>query len=58
MTDGDVHIVPVDDLVDHDIDEDCVCRPTPEFVNPDTGTAYRVTLWAHHSLDGRELIEV
>lgn len=46
MIDGDVHVVPVDDLVDHE-HEDCVCGPTVEFVEDGW-------LYVHHALDGRE----
>lgn len=54
---GDVHVVPVGDFVDHETDQGCVCRPTPELVDPDTGVAHRAALWVHHSLDGRERAE-
>jgi len=39
-----MHVMPVNDLVAHDTDPDCICDP-------------RLTLdgiWVHHSLDGRE----
>lgn len=42
MTD-DMHVVPLNDLRDHEAEETCWCRPTE-----DEG------VWVHHSLDGRE----
>lgn len=46
-----VHVVPVNDLIDH-LDEDCPCGPTVEAVFRDDGSnGWLVT---HHSLDGRE----
>jgi hypothetical protein len=48
---GDVHVVPVGDLVEHEV-EDCVCGPTPEPVfRGDGSNGWLIT---HHSLDGRE----
>ena len=41
-----VHVVPLDDLIVHEFNFDCVCGPTPD---PDEG---KVVI--HHSLDGRE----
>lgn len=50
-----VHVVPLDDQVDHPLTEDCVCGPTPEAVfRPDGSNAW---LYTHHSLDGREATE-
>jgi hypothetical protein len=57
----DVHVVPNGDLIDHQLDQSCPCRPSPEFVARPTGDG-RVRVqggWmhTHHSLDGRELRE-
>ena len=56
MTDGDVHVVPVNDLIDHATNgDDCVCGPDTEPVERDDGSiGYMIV---HHSLDGRELSE-
>jgi hypothetical protein len=43
-----IHVVPVNDLVEHEDSEDCVCGPDVEFVEP------HGWLVSHHSLDGRE----
>ena len=42
----DWHVVPVNDLRDHAVSEDCWCGPTN-----DEG------VWVHHSLDRREEYE-
>jgi hypothetical protein len=51
-----VHVVPTDDLMDHDTSgETCVCGPEVEPVFRDDGSnGWLVT---HHSLDGREDLE-
>lgn len=57
--DGDpntFHVVPINDLVEHDTTGgDCVCGPTTEPVVREDGTIGWVV--THHSLDGRELRE-
>ena len=51
-----VHVYPVDDLVEHDLEgEDCVCGPTVEAVFREDGSNGWVV--KHNSLDGRELSE-
>lgn len=53
-----LHVVPVDDLIDHDssTDEpDCICGPEVEPVERDDGSIR--WLIVHHSLDGRERFE-
>lgn len=42
-----VHIVPINDLVDHELNSGCICEPT-----------FDGEIWTHHSLDGREFSEV
>lgn len=48
---SDIHVRPVDDLIDHG-DDDCPCGPTPQGVKRDDGSIGWVIV--HHSLDGRE----
>lgn len=48
--DDDIHIVPENDLREHEIDKRCWCKPTVD----DTGDSMVVV---HNSLDGRELTE-
>lgn len=51
-----IHVVPVNDLIEHDSDGgECPCGPTTEPVMRDDGSnGWLVT---HHSLDGREALE-
>jgi hypothetical protein len=52
-----IHVIPVGDLIDHDVDTDdgCVCGPTTEPVQRLDGTVGWMLV--HHSLDGRETSE-
>lgn len=53
MSAGDVHVLPINDLIDHeDAGSDCPCGPTVEPVPRDDGSMG--WLIVHHSLDGRE----
>lgn len=49
---NEVHVVPLNDLIDHiEVEDKCACGPTLEVVmwpNRD------VHMYTHHSLDGRE----
>jgi hypothetical protein len=48
---GEVHVVPKDDLMPHELEGDgCPCGPNMEFLPTHK-------LVAHSSLDGRELLE-
>lgn len=50
------HVVPVDDLIEHDTDTDsCICGPEITPVERDDGSIAWIVV--HHSLDGRELNE-
>ena len=46
----EVHVIPVQDLIEHTETEDCICGPTTTFL--ESGK-----LVTHASLDGRELNE-
>jgi hypothetical protein len=48
---GDVHVLPVTDLIDHTHD-DCPCGPAVEPVVRGDGSVGWLVV--HHSLDGRE----
>lgn len=50
-----VHVIPVNDLVDHEADDDCICGPAADPVKRGDGSIGWVML--HHSLDGREYRE-
>lgn len=53
---SELHVVPVDDLIEHDSGgEGCVCGPETIPVERDDGSFG--WLVSHHSLDGRERYE-
>lgn len=43
-----IHVIPVDDLIDHETSPECLCGPRSE---------QNGMLFVHHSLDGREFFE-
>lgn len=43
-----LHVIPLNDLREHDVSPTCWCRPTPDEEHD---------LFVHHSLDGREAYE-
>lgn len=49
------HVIPLNDLVEHDETEDCICGPLVEPVEREDGSV--TWLVTHHSLDGREQYE-
>ncbi len=53
-----LHVLPVNDIIEHEEDFNCVCGPDVQFNNPETGEFYDDgPIVKHHSLDGRELSE-
>lgn len=48
--DGTYHVVPVNDLIEHERIEDCVCGPKLQLIR----TGPDVWMISHNSLDGRE----
>jgi hypothetical protein len=50
-----VHVEPVNDLIEHEDSDGCVCGPTIEPVPRDDGSMGWLVI--HHSLDGREAHE-
>ncbi len=54
MTDT-VHVTPRNDLIDHNVDDDCACGPRTEPVRRGDGSYGWVVV--HNSLDGREQAE-
>jgi hypothetical protein len=51
---GVVHILPVDDLIEHEWDDDCVCGPDFELRMADfEEDACDGHIYTHHALDGR-----
>lgn len=55
MDDDNVHVIPVDDLIEHESSGDCACGPNVRPVERDDGSYG--WLYVHHSLDGREMGE-
>lgn len=55
MSADDVHVMPIDDLIEHDEADDCVCVPRLDPVEREDGSIGWVIV--HHSLDGREATE-
>lgn len=55
MSDGEQHVVPVGDLIEHPLTDDCLCGPRVEAVQREDGSTG--WMYVHHSLDGRELTE-
>lgn len=51
----ELHIVPLNDLVEHDTEGDCVCVPEARPVTREDGSVGWMVV--HHSLDGREASE-
>lgn len=49
------HVIPRDDLIQHESETDCVCVPECEPVKRENGSVG--WLYIHHSLDGREASE-
>lgn len=50
-----VHVVPLDDLIDHRHSVACTCCPEVELVGHDCGVALHVRqLVSHRAMDGRE----
>lgn len=53
MTDDVVHVFPINDLIDHELDGDtCACGPTLEIIQREGRSDAH--MYTHHSLDGRE----
>lgn len=46
---ADVHVMPVNDLREHDESRDCWCKPTQDSDEP--------SMYVHHSMDRREEYE-
>lgn len=52
MAQVEAHVIPVDDAVGHEPNENCVCGPTPKLAKTRRGGDG--WLMVHHSLDQRE----
>lgn len=47
---GGVHVVPLNDLREHDLNGSCWCKPTLDNTEASP-------IWIHHAMDGREAFE-
>jgi hypothetical protein len=54
--DRTVHVVPINDLVDHEDSDECVCGPRVDIVISEHGGSDGYVV-VHNSLDGRERYE-
>lgn len=51
---GELQVIPLCDLIEHDLNDTCVCGPRAELVTTERGDEW---MFVHHSLDGREAKE-
>lgn len=51
----EAHVMPNNDLIEHECHDECPCGPTVEPVQRQDGSVG--WLYVHHSLDGREKYE-
>lgn len=49
----EIHVVPDDDVIDHEMDDRCVCGPKEVLVVENDH--YEGSIMMHASLDGREV---
>lgn len=52
-----IHVLPINDLKEHEETTTCWCNPKVEFADPETGEQYSEGLVIHNSADGREFVE-
>lgn len=48
------HVMPVDDLIEHEPIPSCVCGPDPSTRADEKNPSVTHFVFLHHSLDGRE----
>ena len=46
---SDIHVIPLNDLREHEASNECWCNPQDSVSEPG--------IWVHSALDGRELYE-
>ena len=49
-----IHVVPLNDLREHVISENCWCKPTEDDGWP---SVWGPSVWVHHAMDKREEYE-
>jgi hypothetical protein len=55
MSGNEAHVIPLGDLMEHEVSEECACVPRARIVALADGSDG--WLLVHHSLDGREASE-
>ena len=45
-----IHIIPIDDIIEHETSKDCPCQPSIDIDDYDV-------IFMHHAFDNREIIE-
>lgn len=51
-----LHVLPIGDLVEHVSDDECCCGPKAKPIKDESGSMSWIMI--HHSLDGREIIDL
>jgi hypothetical protein len=51
------HVLPVNDLIEHDTRPDCICGPEISTEAEDVDPVTIHFIFKHHALDGRERTE-
>lgn len=54
-----IHVYPLNDLIEHDIDSDaadceCPCNPRIDWIDEDTGLPLNEPVIVHNAIDGRK----
>jgi len=54
-----LHVVPLNDEIEHTLSQDCWCDPDVEWLDPDTGLPWAEggPMVIHFAHDGREIVE-
>jgi len=50
-----LHVIPMNDAIEHEASEDCICGPECQPIQREDGSYG--WLYRHHSLDSREMKE-
>lgn len=51
------HVLPSDDIIEHEVSHECVCGPLIDTGEDENGPYPDGPVIVHHSLDGREFKE-
>lgn len=53
----EIHVIPVDDIKEHQTHPSCWCQPEVDFDAPDLPDPFNVVMYVHNAGDGREQYE-